>query len=173
MDLHFHRSTSTDISILSPTLCSPCNSLQLSATLCNSLQLFATLCNSLQLCHPLLLSTYLIILTHFPFIPVFFRTRAIEEERNRMTKLAEEKEIKKMREDMVHKPIPIPNYKPLEIHGSEKPMTIPESPNWSKRNTRNNSKMWSCSRIELLITPSFIYPREINGSHLVSRLIAC
>jgi len=68
-------------------------------------------------------------------------TRAIEEERNRMTKLAEEKEIKKMREDMVHKPIPIPNYKPLEIHGSEKPMTIPESPNWSKRNTRNNSKM--------------------------------
>merc|ERR1711942_502703 len=37
--------------------------------------------------------------------------RAVEEERLRMTKLAEEKEIKKMREEMVHKPLPVPNYK--------------------------------------------------------------
>jgi len=67
--------------------------------------------------------------------------QALEEERARMTKEAEDREIKKMREEMVHKPIPVPNYKPIEIHGSEKPMTIPESPNWSKRATRNNSKL--------------------------------
>ena len=67
--------------------------------------------------------------------------QALEEERARMTKEAEDREIKKMREEIVHKPIPVPNYKPIEIHGSEKPMTIPESPNWSKRATRNNSKL--------------------------------
>jgi len=67
--------------------------------------------------------------------------RAMEEERERMTKLAEEKEIKKMREDMVHKAQPVPHFKPMDVRPSEKPVTLPESPNWSKRNSRNTSKL--------------------------------
>ena len=36
---------------------------------------------------------------------------------------------------------PVPLYKPMEVHPSEKPVTIPESPNWSKKNSRNTSKL--------------------------------
>jgi len=67
--------------------------------------------------------------------------RAMDEEREKMIKLAEEKEIKRMREEMVHKAQPVPLYKPMEVHPSEKPVTIPESPNWSKKNSRNTSKL--------------------------------
>lgn len=67
--------------------------------------------------------------------------RAMDEERERMTKLAEEREIKKMREEMVHKAQPVPTYKPMEVQSSVKLVTIPESPNWSKKNSRNTSKL--------------------------------
>ncbi|ESO00156.1 hypothetical protein HELRODRAFT_135497, partial [Helobdella robusta] len=56
---------------------------------------------------------------------------ALENQKIRMEE--EEKEVKKMRDQMVHQAQPIKSGKPLKIEPSNKPVTEPKSPNFSKR----------------------------------------
>jgi len=65
--------------------------------------------------------------------------RAEEEERQRQFKIAEDEAIKKMRDDMVHKAKPVPNYKPMVLRGSDKPLTVPQSPEWSYTHSKDGA----------------------------------
>ncbi|MEQ2165647.1 Targeting protein for Xklp2-A, partial [Goodea atripinnis] len=52
--------------------------------------------------------------------------RLEEEQRQR-------EEIARLRQEQVHKAQPIRQYKPVAVKKSEVPLTVPESPNFSKR----------------------------------------
>ncbi|PWA02884.1 hypothetical protein BB558_000968 [Smittium angustum] len=43
----------------------------------------------------------------------------------------EKEEIKRLRERLVHSPLPIPEYVPPVIHPSDKQLTVPKSPSWT------------------------------------------
>ncbi|PVU95281.1 hypothetical protein BB561_001930 [Smittium simulii] len=45
----------------------------------------------------------------------------------------EKREIRELRARLVHNPLPIPSYEPLQIYASDKPPTIPISPKWAPR----------------------------------------
>jgi len=48
-------------------------------------------------------------------------------------KREQEEEVARLRKEAVLRAQPIRNYKPLEIRPSEKPLTLPASPNFSKK----------------------------------------
>jgi len=57
-------------------------------------------------------------------VEVLAAKREQEERKRRL----EEAEVAKLRQAAVHKAQPIKSYKPVEVHGSEKPLTLPSSP---------------------------------------------
>ncbi|KAJ2323544.1 Protein tpx2, partial [Coemansia sp. RSA 2673] len=50
----------------------------------------------------------------------------------------EEEEIKRLRKLLVHKAQPVRHYKPVVIKPSDRPLTVPKTPQWSVR-TRQRS----------------------------------
>ena len=49
----------------------------------------------------------------------------------------EQRNIAMLRKQLVHKANPIRTYKQVAIAGSDKPLTLPESPAWNTRDKRN------------------------------------
>ena len=56
--------------------------------------------------------------------------RVVNEERKRQEEEEERQAIERLRKEMVHKPNPIRNFKPVEVHPSQRPLTQPESPHF-------------------------------------------
>lgn len=63
--------------------------------------------------------------------------RYLELHREELKKAAEKEEIARLRKLAETKARPIPNFKPMEIHPSDKKLTKPKSPNFRKINKEN------------------------------------
>lgn len=70
-------------------------------------------------------------INYFYYIVLFIFQRQEE------TKKKEMELIKNMRQQTIHKPEPIKKYKPVYIRKSVKPVTVPQSPRFSIRPSRN------------------------------------
>jgi targeting protein for Xklp2 len=57
----------------------------------------------------------------------------LRRQREQRQKEEEEAAIAKLRQELVHHPNPVRQYKPVIIHPSDKPLTEAESPNFSDR----------------------------------------
>ena len=49
-------------------------------------------------------------------------------------KMEEEDEVRRLRQETVHKPLPVKSFRPIEIQKSDKPITEPMSPKFSQLN---------------------------------------
>lgn len=58
---------------------------------------------------------------------------AMKEEQHLKRRREEEEEVRRMRRDAVHKANPVKAFKPVTIKGSDKPLTAPQTPAFSKR----------------------------------------
>ena len=64
----------------------------------------------------------------------------IERQKQLRREQEEEEMVRQLRRNAVHHAQPIRNYRQVQIHPSEKPPTIPETPKFSHRTRRSNQQ---------------------------------